>query len=325
MKAEELAFVNQQLAEMLRSGIPLEGALRQLCAEMHRGDLRRELELLTADLANGIPLTQALAARKLPTFYMQMLRVGAKSGDLPGVLTLVADYYQRANVITTRLQGLMIYPCIVVFAMFALSVWFAILFEGAAGRHFEDLFGRSGSLTWVYLWTAPAFLAILSVAVVVAMVTPALRRWLRWRLPAAHEANLAQVAGALAVMLRGGCTLAEGIDLLQEMEASTPAGRELAQWRTRLANGASKFADIAGSGKTFPALFVWSVANAGEDLARGFRQAADIYRARAVHRTDTMLYAALPVAILVLGGLVVTQIVPVYGSLVQALSGLGSD
>jgi len=322
MKAEELAFVNQQLAEMLRSGIPLEGALRQLCADMHRGDLRHELELLVADLANGIPLTQALAARKLPAFYVRMLRVGAKSGDLPGVLTLVADYYQRANVLTMRLRGLMVYPCIVLSAMLGLSVWFAILLEGAAGRHFEDLFGRGGSPTWLYLWIAPALLAMLFAAVVIAVATPALRRWLRWRLPAVREANLAQVAGALSMMLRGGCTLAEAIDLLQELEAGSPAGRELSQWQTRLANGASKFADIAGGGRVFPGLFVWSVANAGEDLSRGFRQAADIYQARAAHRTDTMLYAALPVAILVLGSLVVTQILPVYGTLVRILSSL---
>src|SRR5256885_7805883 len=49
MKLEELAFVNQQLAGMLKSGIPLEGALRQLCANMRRGQLRVELEALEAD------------------------------------------------------------------------------------------------------------------------------------------------------------------------------------------------------------------------------------------------------------------------------------
>src|SRR6267154_4045572 len=103
MKAEELAFVNQQLAEMLRSGIPLEGALRQLCADMQQGELRQELELLVADLTTGIPLTQALATRKLPAFYVQMLNVGVASNDLPGVLTLVADYYERANSVWTRL------------------------------------------------------------------------------------------------------------------------------------------------------------------------------------------------------------------------------
>ena len=40
MKYDEFAFFNQQLAAMLRDGIPLEGALRRLCSEMRRGSLR---------------------------------------------------------------------------------------------------------------------------------------------------------------------------------------------------------------------------------------------------------------------------------------------
>ena len=93
MKYEELAFVNQQLAGMLKTGIPLEGALRQLCAQMRRGRLRAELEALEADLVRGLPLAEALAARKLPEFYVKMIQLGARTNDLPGILTLVADYY----------------------------------------------------------------------------------------------------------------------------------------------------------------------------------------------------------------------------------------
>ena len=40
MKLDEFAFVNLQLAGMLKCGIPLEGALKQLCATMRRGGLR---------------------------------------------------------------------------------------------------------------------------------------------------------------------------------------------------------------------------------------------------------------------------------------------
>jgi type II secretory pathway component PulF len=56
MKLDEFAFVNRQLADMLRSGIPLEGGLRQLCATMQQGILREELQRLEGDLAKGIPL-----------------------------------------------------------------------------------------------------------------------------------------------------------------------------------------------------------------------------------------------------------------------------
>ncbi|MBM3832726.1 MAG: type II secretion system F family protein [Verrucomicrobia bacterium] len=60
MKADEFAFLNLQLAGMLRSGIPMEGALRQLCATMRRGRLRSELQRLETALANGTPLAEAV-------------------------------------------------------------------------------------------------------------------------------------------------------------------------------------------------------------------------------------------------------------------------
>src|SRR4051812_38455115 len=109
MKPDEFAFLNQQLAAMLKSGIPLEGALRQICENMRRGNLRTELMLLETDLAKGIPIDEALQKRKLPAFYVQMIKVGVASNNLPAVLNLLADYYQRVNNVWIRLKGLMVY------------------------------------------------------------------------------------------------------------------------------------------------------------------------------------------------------------------------
>src|SRR5688572_20306284 len=46
MNHEQLAFFNQQLAGMLKAGLPLEGSLRQISSSMRRGELRDEIELL---------------------------------------------------------------------------------------------------------------------------------------------------------------------------------------------------------------------------------------------------------------------------------------
>ena len=118
MNYDEFAFFNQQLAAMLREGIPLEGSLKQLCAGMKTGLLRAELSLLGEDLASGMPLNQALARRKLPDFYARMVEIGARSNDLPGVLTLLADHYHAANALWTRLKGLMVYPLLVLLVSF---------------------------------------------------------------------------------------------------------------------------------------------------------------------------------------------------------------
>ena len=139
MKLDEFAFANRQLADMLRAGIPLEGALRQLCAEMARGTLRTELERLETDLARGIPLTEAVQTRQLPQLYVQLLNVGVASNNLPGVLTLVADYYERGNVLWTRLKGLLVYPVLLLGGLFVVSIVMALMM-GVMREQFSDIY-----------------------------------------------------------------------------------------------------------------------------------------------------------------------------------------
>jgi len=321
VKLDEFAFVNQQLAAMLRDGIPLEGALKQLCTTMGRGGLRKELELLEADLAKGMPLPEALAARKLPEFYVQMLRVGVRSNDLPGMLTLLADYYRRSDVVWTRLKGVLVYPLIVLLASLGLSVFFALslvaLLSGVLPEIYPALLGGKElpTITVFTLQMAPygfwgpvVLLALLSLVVAALATFPGLRHWVSWRLPVFRDANVWRSAAALEVMIRGGCPLADALEFLRQLEADSPAGREVANWQARLTSGHGRFAEIAAQSRVFPPLFVWLVANGGEDLAAGFKRAAEIYQARASYRTELLLQAVLPVAILVLGCLIVSQI-----------------
>jgi type IV pilus assembly protein PilC len=127
MKYDEFAFFNQQLAAMLRDGIPLEGALHRLCEEMRRGKLRDELQALEVDLARGTPIADALKTRQLPELYKRMVLVGVKSGDLPGALTMLADYFHRQNNLWTRMKGLMVYPLVVLLVAFLLSCFLSYI------------------------------------------------------------------------------------------------------------------------------------------------------------------------------------------------------
>jgi type II secretory pathway component PulF len=79
----------------------------------------------------------------------------------------------------------------------------------------------------------------------------------------------------------------------------------------------------AGNGRVFPGLFVWLVASSQENMAEGFARAADIFQRRAANRADTLLIAALPVAVLLLGGLILLQLWGCFIPLVKVLSVLG--
>ncbi|HXC98776.1 MAG TPA: type II secretion system F family protein [Verrucomicrobiae bacterium] len=332
MKYDEFAFFNQQLGAMLRDGIPLEGALRQLCSNMERGQLRTELELLGADLQGGTPLKTALAARKLPDFYSQMVEIGARSNDLPGVLLMLADYYRRVDSIWTRLKGLMVYPLMVLIAAFALSCLFGYL---GIRLFFSSIPEMSQLLEELYMGYSPQPAVILGIFIppvligallafwVIFLSVPAVNRAFRWRLPAFRDAKLAQLASGMQMMLKSGENLDDAIGLLQKMELGSPAGPELAKWKSQLAGGRGKFTQMAVPGKVFPPMFIWLVANAGEDLAGGFQSAAEIYDARAINRIEMFLYAALPAAILGLGVLIICQILPMLRIFGAFLNGVG--
>jgi type II secretory pathway component PulF len=330
MTHEELAFVNLQLAGMLRSGIPLEGALRQLGLDMRRGRLRRELEQLNAALANGIPLGEALAARDLPEFYVRMLQAGARNNDLPAVLNIVADYYQRAHLVWTRLKGLMVYPAIVLLAALGLSLFLTFLVAGLI-REIPDLAdgitdGQGLAGVSARLWAPVTALALVAGALLVFLAVPGLRRAWRWYLPGFKQAAISQVASMLALLLKGGSHLNDALGLVGQMEKGTPAGAEIARWQEQLAAGRGKFAELAVGRKVFPPLFYWLVAGSGEELADGFQRAADVYHMRATHRIELLLYAALPISVLLLGLLIVGQMYPilkVIGSTFRFLGEMG--
>jgi Type II secretory pathway, component PulF len=316
MKTDEFAFFNQQLSAMLRDGIPLEGALRRLCQEMRRGTLRAELESLEADLAKGTPMSDALGARQLPELYKRMVLVGVKSGDLPGALTMLADYYQRQNNMWMRLKGLMVYPLIVLFATFVISGLFAFIWMQIVGPTwfgFLDSEGRPlpGATLAILpllqnMWVFPAAIGLLFLFALTIMVVPKFREAARWRLPAFKEAGVSRVASSLHLLLKGGVSLPEAIGLVERLEGGKVA-TDLRRWSKNIAAGQTKFSEIAAVNHTFPPLFVWLVSNAGEDMVGGFQRASEIYQSRAAYRIELGLYAALPVAVLFLGAIILAE------------------
>jgi type II secretory pathway component PulF len=324
MNYDEFAFFNQQLAAMLREGIPLEGALKQLCAGMRSGQLRAEIQQLEADLARGTPLKEALARRALPDLYRQMVELGARSNDLPGVLTLLADHYHRTNALWTRLKGLMVYPFIVIVVSLGLTLLVSVSFSRFTRQFFEQL-APPPFLSIQMMWMPPVVLTLAALLGLAAAFIPSWRDRLRWRLPAFREASLAQLASAMALMLKNGTTLPEALALAQALESGTPAGKALAHWRRLVEGGQGKPAEWTGNSRPFPPLFLWLVQKGGEDLAAGFQKAADLYQARAAYRIELALYGALPVSILLLGQMILWQAVPLVRSMVWMMNMLGAE
>lgn len=108
-------------------------------------------------------------------------------------------------------------------------------------------------------------------------------------------------------MVEGGCPLNEALRLVGELEAGSAGRADLERWQQRLAAGHGAFPAIAEGSLAVPPLFVWIVASSGDNLAAGFKRAAEIYHDRALRKTEALLYAVLPMSVLVLGTLILIQ------------------
>ncbi len=336
MKYDEFAFFNQQLAAMLRDGIPLEGALRRLCQEMRAGSLRTELQTLEADLAKGTPMTDALAARQLPELYKRMILVGVQSGDLPGALTMLADYFQRQNLVWTRLKSMMTYPLIVLVVALLISLVLSGAWGWVIGPAFKGIFSGMGMTmpgftlfvlsTLDAIWAFPVAILIILLAVLAAIFLPGIREKVLWRLPAFKEATVSRIASSIHLLLKNGVSLPDAIGFAEQLEPSPQAVADLHRWKQKLASGVSKFSEIAAGNKMIPPMFSWLVSGSGENLTEGFKRAAEIYHARAIYRTEVALYTVLPMASLFLGAVVISQaflVIAMFLPMISMVTNLG--
>ncbi len=203
----------------------------------------------------------------------------------------------------------MFYPATVLVASAALSLFFLWFYHALVAATATELVESPFQAPPAALLVWLPVLVLLGVGglVLVLAALPVTRRWLRWKLPGFREANLAQLAAALHLVLARGTPLDEALALAGELEGASPAGRELARWRRQLANGQGRVTEFAAGSRVFPHLFVWMVGQAA-DLGEGFRRAADLFQARARHRTEMLLHAGLPVAALFLGLCILAQL-----------------
>ncbi len=329
MNSEELGFFNRQLAGMLKTGIPLEGGLRKLCETMPSTKLRGELLALENDLAKGTPLAEAVKHRDLPEMYVRMLAAGAASGDLPGVLIHFADYSEQRHSLARRLRGMMTYPLIVLTVSLLVAITMAFFFQimATANADFLDGVGSSGILSPgarpFVLWMVPVLIALLWIFFLLLTFVPLLRRRWQWYLPGLRETCLSQLAAMLHLQIRSGIPLAESLQTVELLEQGTPVASELAAWRQELATGQGSIPERPLRNGSIPPMFRWMVRQSGEDLADGFAQTAKFYAERSAYRNDTLLFAALPISVLFLAGVIVLQFLPLFMALTRLMDKIG--
>lgn len=332
---EFIAF-NDELAAIVRSGLPLEESLHSLGRDVP-GRAGQLAYLLAKRLESGESLENALEAEagRVPEGYRAILLAGQRAGNLPAALERVTDVSREIQELRRTVVVALLYPFFVLLFAYGLFV----VFIGEYLRRLHDLYldmrvpeGRVlGTLVWIadtlwpYAWIPP----LVAIAIF-ALWWPSRRTvllipgWLGWGVPFAGQLRrLMELSGfleLLAMLIEHKTPLPESLDIAGKT-VSTP----------RLQNAAASMAEQLRQSRPpqpiwgMPAYVSWLLSQ-GEStpgLVRSLRSMSDAYRRQAMDVSVRLKFLLPVLAGVGLGAVtVLCYSLILFGPLVQLLRDL---
>ena len=173
MGKDDVVSFCQQLAVMLRTGVPLAESLETFADQASKKDVAEFVRLIKADVCEGEDFSAVLAKypQVFPTILVSLMRAAEASGKLDEMLTRVAKDLSKARKTAKQIKGAMMYPAIMmVVAVLAVTVImvfvlpkFGPLFKAQGDRlpaPTKALVWLSGFLRTGWMIYVPAMLAI---------------------------------------------------------------------------------------------------------------------------------------------------------------------
>lgn len=115
VKGEALLGFTQTMAAMLEGGIPLKKALDTIFHDTENRQLRTVIMDLSTQLGKGTALSKAMMDHRqvFSTFYVNMVKAGESSGELPEMLTRVGQYIEKTEALKDSVKSALTYPLVV--------------------------------------------------------------------------------------------------------------------------------------------------------------------------------------------------------------------
>ena len=143
----------RHLAVMINSGVSISRALAILSGQEKNKVLRRVICDLTEQIKKGVSLADAM--KKYPTIFNQvftsMVGVGETSGNLEGILKILAQQLEKDHKLISKVRGALIYPVIIVTVMMIIGVLMMMFVVPKITAIFDDFGADLPILTKVVL------------------------------------------------------------------------------------------------------------------------------------------------------------------------------
>jgi general secretion pathway protein F len=331
-KRETTIFL-QDLALLLRSGLPLDDALR-LLTENASGPTVRLIARLRAAIGSGGSLAEALQshpATNLPDL-IAVVRSAEATGNLEAALEAIAKERQKQEQITSRIRNAIRYPVFLLLVSVAVLLFFLLYVVPQFADVVRDFGTRPDLLVATVIaissgLRANADVVIAAIVTALGLALLALRRpRLRKRL-LAPLLKLPLVRGVVVlrqttIFCRSlGTLLANGVNLTDALRLMAETGigdGNLAVVSDRVRRG-GRFADAVSETKLVPPLAA-RMLRVGEEsgsLASVANRCADYYEAKLTEQVDKLTGIIGPAAIVFISMVIATLIVSIMSTLLS--------
>lgn len=334
LRGRELVLFAEQLARLLKAGLPLDRALTILVELADSRRLKRKLQSMLDRVRDGASLREALGQSDgFPETFLALVQAGELSGALQAVLAQSAAFLARSEAIRQKIVSAMVYPAILI-AVAGLSV--TLIFTTVLPQ-FEPMFREAGDRlpestrlllamsqllrqqAWLLLALAAAGVATLRAVFSRPAVRLACDRLLL-RMPGVRHLLLRYEVGrfcrTLGVMLANGVAAPTALALAGQTMGSLVLAREAETVAQRFQEGEGLSTPLARSGY-FPVLAIQMI-RVGEETGRLDDMLGEVAALfdQEVQRHLERLLAALVPALTVAMGLLVALLV---GAVLSAL------
>jgi type II secretory pathway component PulF len=140
-KLQELATFTNQLANLLKSGMPLTVALNSMTHLETKGIPAEVSRNLKQDVMEGRGLSEAMSKQPVifSNLYVNMVKAGEQSGALVDVLRRMGDHFERFSEVENKFKSALIYPAFVCCVGIAISIFFMTVMLPSFLRLFDGL------------------------------------------------------------------------------------------------------------------------------------------------------------------------------------------
>lgn len=344
-KTQEMATFTQQLANLLKCGMPLTVALNSMTHLQSKGipsDVSRQLK---QEVMEGRGLSDAMAKQPVifSDLYVNMVRAGESSGALVDVLQRMADHFERFAQVQSKLSSAMVYPAfvmvtgiaIIIFFMTYMLPKFMTMFDGMNVQlpmMTQMLIGISNVFTG-YWWLMLLLLAAGFVVFKRFQSTEEGKRKIdHWKLNApvfgkVVRLNLfGQFARTLSTLLENGVPVLTALKITEQVVPNRILKEAISKTREAVTDGKTIAQPLAKSG-VFPQLMV-DLLKIGEetgDVPGALRNLADTYESELGIALRVMTNLIEPVMIIAMAIGVGFLLVSVLSAMFAITANIGSS